>query len=98
MAEAVVLVCDQCGRPGATSVTIRAGDRNYVKDLCNEHLQELLKDTRAPRRGRPRTSARSKEPAKAATRSRKRTGRAKRSSRKRSAAKRSSRKRTAATS
>jgi hypothetical protein len=50
------LVCDECGRPDATSVTIRASDQNYVKDLCAEHLRALLKNTRAPRRGRPRTS------------------------------------------
>jgi hypothetical protein len=52
----MVLVCDECGRPDATSVTIRAGDKNYVKDLCDEHLRALLKDTRAPRRGRPRVA------------------------------------------
>lgn len=57
MAEAVVMVCDQCGKQGASSVTIRVGARSFVKDLCEEHLRALLKDTRAPRRGRPRTGA-----------------------------------------
>jgi hypothetical protein len=57
MAEAVMLVCDECGRPDATPVTIRAGSRNYVKDLCPPHLRALLKDTRTPRRGRRRRVA-----------------------------------------
>ena len=46
MAEEVVLVCDECGNPGATTITIRAGERNYAKDLCATHLRALLKDTR----------------------------------------------------
>jgi len=54
MAEAVMLVCDECGKPDATSITIRAGDRNYAKDLCGDHLRALLKETRTPRRGRRR--------------------------------------------
>lgn len=54
MAEAVMVVCDECGKPEATSITIRADGRNYVKDLCSQHLGALLKDTRSPRRGRPR--------------------------------------------
>jgi hypothetical protein len=57
LAQALVLVCDECGKPDATSVTIRAGDKNYVKDLCTEHLRALLKHTRAPRRGRPIAAA-----------------------------------------
>lgn len=57
MAEAVMLVCDECGKPEATSITIRAGDRNYTKDLCGVHLRALLKDTRTPRRGRRRKVA-----------------------------------------
>jgi hypothetical protein len=57
MAEAVVVVCDECGTPGATTITIRAGERNYVKDLCGRHLRALLADTRAPRRGRKRKVA-----------------------------------------
>jgi hypothetical protein len=36
VAEAIVLICDQCGKPDATSITIRAGARNFVKDLCRE--------------------------------------------------------------
>jgi hypothetical protein len=57
MAEAVMLICDECGKPDATTITIRAGDRNYAKDLCAVHLRALLKDTRTPRRGRRRKVA-----------------------------------------
>jgi hypothetical protein len=95
VAEAVVLVCDECGKPDVTSITIRAGARNFVKDLCSEHLGALLKDTRAPRRGRPRASAssgagRSKPPTAQRRRGRsassKATGARKRSARKKTAA------------
>jgi hypothetical protein len=57
VAEAVVLVCDQCGKPAETSVTIRVETRGFVKDLCEQHLRELLSNTRAPRRGRPRVAS-----------------------------------------
>jgi hypothetical protein len=52
-----MLVCDECGRPDATTITIRNGTANYVKDLCPQHLEALLTNTRAPRRGRPRSSS-----------------------------------------
>src|SRR4051812_36729462 len=52
VAEALVVVCDVCGRPAEESVTIRARGRNVVKDFCTTHLTELLSKTRAPRRGR----------------------------------------------
>jgi hypothetical protein len=55
VAETMVLVCDECGRPDATQVTIRSDGRNYVKDLCRTHLRSLLAHTRAPRRGRKRS-------------------------------------------
>jgi hypothetical protein len=55
VAEAVVLVCDECGKPEATTITIRSDGRNYVKDLCGTHLRSLLAHTRAPRRGRKRS-------------------------------------------
>lgn len=95
VAEAVVVVCDECGKPDATSVTIRVGERNYVKDLCGQHLATLLKDTRAPRRGRPRVSGptrkgRAKPPA-----TQRRGGRA--ASRSSGAKKRSPRKKTTKT-
>jgi hypothetical protein len=60
MAERIMVVCDVCGKSPAQTVGISAGDRNYRKDLCAEHLAELLKGARAPRRGRPaRAGARS---------------------------------------
>jgi hypothetical protein len=55
--EAITLVCDICGKPAAETVMIKVGDRNHVKDLCTQHLGELLLNTRAPRRGRPRVKA-----------------------------------------
>ena len=54
MAERVVVVCDICGKSPAETVGITAKDKNYRKDLCAEHLAELLKSARAPSRGRPR--------------------------------------------
>jgi hypothetical protein len=56
VAEQLVRVCDVCGEPASESVTIRAGDRSLLKDLCAKHLGELLTGTRAPRRGRPRST------------------------------------------
>jgi len=50
--EAVVLVCDVCGRPAVQSVTFKVGGRNRVKDLCATHMAELEAGSRAPRRGR----------------------------------------------
>lgn len=91
MAEAIVLICDQCGKPNASSITIRAGARNFVKDLCKEHLQALLKDTRAPRRGRPKVASSSRAATTKAT-TRKRRGSKKPGARKRVTKKAASRK------
>jgi hypothetical protein len=55
VAERVMLVCDACGQPAEETVTIRAGGKSMLKDLCAKHLGELLTGTRAPRRGRPRS-------------------------------------------
>lgn len=73
MAQAVVVVCDECGAAPAETVGIRVKDRNYQKDLCKRHVEELLRGTRAPKRGRPRTGVKS-----TASSSKKRTTRAKR--------------------
>jgi hypothetical protein len=54
MAEKVTVVCDVCGKPSVQTVAITANDKIYRKDLCAEHLAELLRGTSAPRRGRPR--------------------------------------------
>ena len=56
MGEQTILVCDVCGRPATETVTIRVGNRNYVKDFCSTHLAELTAGARAPRRGRRKGS------------------------------------------
>jgi hypothetical protein len=57
VAEQLILVCDVCGQSPAETVTIRAGNRTMLKDLCAKHLGELLTGTRAPKRGRPKSRA-----------------------------------------
>jgi hypothetical protein len=58
MAERVVLVCDVCGSPAQQSVTFRLGSRSLAQDLCATHLQELVRASHTPRRGRrPRATS-----------------------------------------
>jgi hypothetical protein len=57
VAEQLILVCDVCGKPAAETVTIRAGGKSLLKDLCPDHVTELLNGTRAAKRGRPRSTA-----------------------------------------
>jgi hypothetical protein len=52
MSESVVVVCDVCGAVAEEGVIIRAGGRNYAKDLCGKHLREVLAGTHTPKRGR----------------------------------------------
>jgi hypothetical protein len=52
MAQAIMLVCDVCGKPEAKTVTIRVGERNLQKDFCAKHLAELIQGARTPKRGR----------------------------------------------
>jgi hypothetical protein len=52
MAEQIILVCDECGRPAETSVTFRARGRSLALDLCAQHLNEIVSRAHAPRRGR----------------------------------------------
>jgi hypothetical protein len=52
MAEKTILVCDSCGRPAAETVTIKLGRGNFVKDLCNTHINEMIAGARRPRPGR----------------------------------------------
>ena len=85
MAEKTILVCDQCGRPAAETVTIRVARGNFVKDLCSTHVNELIAGARKPRRGRPRA---------AASKTSSTTG--KKSTRKKSTAKRGAKRRTRA--
>ncbi len=56
MAERRVLVCDVCGRLAQESVTFRIGNRALAKDLCQTHVGELVRNARAPRRGRQATA------------------------------------------
>jgi hypothetical protein len=76
MAERVVRVCDVCGDPADQSVTFRAGGRSLAQDLCDTHLQELVRRSHAPKRGRRpkattaaagRVSAATRRPRKART-------------------------------
>jgi hypothetical protein len=53
MAEQIMVVCDVCASAPAETVGITARGSSYRKDLCSEHLRELLRGTSAPRRGRP---------------------------------------------
>jgi hypothetical protein len=55
--EAIALMCDVCGKPAVETVTIKVGNKNHVKDLCSQHLGELLQNARTPKRGRPRVVA-----------------------------------------
>ena len=57
MAEQVVVVCDTCGKAPAQTVAITVNGRSYRKDLCSEHLSELLANTHTARRGRPRAAS-----------------------------------------
>jgi hypothetical protein len=51
-----MVVCDVCGKSAAETVRVTAKDKSYRKDLCGEHLADLLKGARAPKRGRPTRS------------------------------------------
>lgn len=52
MAEKTILVCDTCGKPAAETVTIKVSRGNFVKDLCTNHVGELIAKARRPRPGR----------------------------------------------
>ena len=82
MAQALVVVCDVCRKPAVETVSLKVAARGYQKDVCQTHLDEMIKGARAPRRGRPRTKP------SAASSASKRTASAKRSSPKRTASKR----------
>jgi topoisomerase IA-like protein len=95
MAERTILVCDDCGRPATTSVTIRINGRNLVKDLCDQDARAVLAPTSLGERrgpGRPKGSTSKRSSAKRTTA--KRTS--KRSTAKRPSAKRTARKRSGA--
>lgn len=52
MAERVVVVCDECGRPAKASVAFKVAGRSLAKDLCQVHLQELVRNSHPSKRGR----------------------------------------------
>ena len=52
MAEKTILVCDTCGKPAAETITIKVSRGNFVKDLCSNHVNELVAGARKPRPGR----------------------------------------------
>jgi hypothetical protein len=53
MAESTILICDVDGtRPAVATVTIKVGNTNWTKDLCQTHLGEILVGARKPRPGR----------------------------------------------
>ena len=52
MAERTILVCDECGKPAAETVTIKVARGNFVKDLCTVHVNALVTGARKPRPGR----------------------------------------------
>ena len=92
MAERTILVCDDCGRPATTSVTIRIDGRNLVKDLCDQDARALVRNARTPKRGRKAATVL----APGGISVRRGPGRPKGSTSKRSAAKRTSAKRSSA--
>jgi len=90
MAERVVLVCDVCGSPAQQSLTFQLGSRRLAQDLCATHLQELVRASHAPKRGRrPTATARAASaPAARSPRPRRRAGTKSSASKKQAPAKR----------
>ena len=88
MAERVLLVCDECGRPAVETVTFKTASGNRQKDYCSEHLQALLQGSRTPKRGRKPAALAGSTPARRATRKKpaRKTARKKTTAAKRSAA------------
>ena len=52
MAEATVLVCDVDGSLAVDTAKIVVDGKTFLKDLCQEHLDQLLEGTRPARPGR----------------------------------------------
>lgn len=55
MANAYVIVCDDCGKPAVKTLRFKVegvpGTRE--KDVCTTHLAAAIKNSRKARRGRP---------------------------------------------
>jgi hypothetical protein len=54
--ETTIIVCDECGEPAVTSLTIKSNGRSGVKDVCARHLTAAFAHTRKPVRGRRKGS------------------------------------------
>lgn len=52
MAERLMLICDICTNPAVETITFKTSSGSRLKDYCSTHLQELLKGSRPPKRGR----------------------------------------------
>lgn len=52
MAEKLLLVCDICAKPAVETVAFTTSSAKRQKDYCADHLQELMRGSRAPKRGR----------------------------------------------
>jgi hypothetical protein len=53
--EQTILVCDVCGAPAATTVTLKVDGKSLQKDLCSDHVGELVHGARPARPGRRRS-------------------------------------------
>jgi hypothetical protein len=53
--EQSILVCDVCGVPATATVTVRVEGKSLQKDLCADHLGELVHGARPARPGRRRS-------------------------------------------
>jgi hypothetical protein len=53
--EQTILACDVCGAPAATTVTVKVDGKSLQKDLCSEHVAELVNGARPARPGRRRS-------------------------------------------
>lgn len=87
MAQAVMIVCDTCGKPAEHTVTFRKQGSTQTRqtDRCGSHMDQLIRESRPATRGRPRnkaTGAPTKKPG-----GRKRAARKKVAARKRTATK-----------
>jgi hypothetical protein len=82
MAEKLLLVCDICGAPAAETVTFNTSGGNRQKDYCATHLQELLRGSRVPKRGRKPGTTRASTSGRTKTAAKRTGGRTKTAARK----------------
>jgi hypothetical protein len=80
MAERIMFVCDICGKPAVETVKFSVNGRNLIKDFCSQHLADLVKNARAPKRGR-RPGSTGKRSSSTKTTTKKRPGRPRKATR-----------------